>query len=112
MNEKLHADYYASNLPPGKHSTKGVGRTGPRPENAVTLDGGVKIPMGPGEPTGRDGATLLYNEFIVYDIAQIKIRYLLRVKFNYKNTGYGFWSDYHLIISTTYMEIDYQRKYF
>lgn len=27
--EKFAADYYASNLPMGKHSTKGVGRTAP-----------------------------------------------------------------------------------
>lgn len=25
MNEKLHSDYYAGNLPPGKSSTKGMG---------------------------------------------------------------------------------------
>ena len=29
MNEKLQADCYANNLPPGKHSTKGCGRTAP-----------------------------------------------------------------------------------
>ena len=28
-NDKFAADYYASNLPPGKDSTRGVGRTGP-----------------------------------------------------------------------------------
>lgn len=33
MSEKLYADYYASNLPDGKHSTKGVGRTAPNPSN-------------------------------------------------------------------------------
>ncbi len=36
-NELLDADYEASNLPPGKHSTKGLGQTGPDPKNAVTL---------------------------------------------------------------------------
>ena len=30
INEKFGADYYASNLPPGKNSTKGVGRSAPR----------------------------------------------------------------------------------
>lgn len=83
MNEKYHADYYAGNLPPGKHSTKGVGRTAPNPDNAVKLDDGVVIPMGPGEPSAL-ACSLLYNEFIVYDIAQIKIRYLLRTRFNYR----------------------------
>ena len=37
MNEKLSADYYASNLPQGKHSTWGVGRTTPDPDNMVEL---------------------------------------------------------------------------
>jgi len=48
MNEKYHADYYASNLPAGKHSTKGLGRTVPNPANAVSISDGVVIPMGPG----------------------------------------------------------------
>lgn len=60
VSEKMHADFYASNLPPGKHSTKGMGRTAPAPANAVTVDDGVIIPMGPGEPTNL-GCTLLYN---------------------------------------------------
>ena len=34
-NEKLHADSYASNLPDGKNSTKGIGRTAPKDENMV-----------------------------------------------------------------------------
>ena len=84
MNEKYHADSYASNLPPGKSSTMGMGRTGPNPDNKVILPDGVVIPMGPGEPTNRPGCTLLYNEYIVYDVAQIKIRYLLRTRFNYR----------------------------
>lgn len=83
MNEKYNADYYAANLPPGKHSTKGVGRTAPSPANEVKMEDGVVIPMGPGEPTALS-CTLLYNEFIVYDVAQVRIRYLLRTKFNYK----------------------------
>ncbi len=61
MNEKLQADYYASNLPPGKNSTKGVGRTAPNPSNAVKLSDGVVIPMGPGENTNVPGCSLMYN---------------------------------------------------
>jgi hypothetical protein len=37
MNEKEHADYYASNLPPGKSSTKGMGKIVPDPKNATSL---------------------------------------------------------------------------
>jgi hypothetical protein len=29
MNDKLVADYTAHNLPPGKHSTRGVGKYAP-----------------------------------------------------------------------------------
>lgn len=79
-NEKFHADYLASNLPDGKHSTKGMGRT--VPSKFVTLDGAI-VPMGPSEQSNLPGCSLMYNEFIVYKIEQIRIKYLLRVNFNY-----------------------------
>jgi poly [ADP-ribose] polymerase len=31
-------------------------------------------------PTNVDNASLYYNEYIVYDVAQVRLRYLLRVK--------------------------------
>uniref|UniRef100_A0A3Q3RWU3 Poly [ADP-ribose] polymerase n=1 Tax=Mastacembelus armatus TaxID=205130 RepID=A0A3Q3RWU3_9TELE len=86
-NELLDADYEASNLPAGKHSTKGMGQTTPDPKNSVTLDG-VTVPMGPGVKTGlgkSTGYSLLYNEFIVYNPAQARMRYLLRIQFNYSS---------------------------
>lgn len=86
-NELLDADYEANNLPSGKHSTKGLGRTGPDPKNAVTLDG-MTVPMGPGVATRaakNTGYSLLYNEFIVYNPSQARMRYLLRIKFNYSS---------------------------
>jgi hypothetical protein len=46
-NEKFYADYYANLLPPGKHSTKGCGRTAP--ESGKLLDG-VFVPCGKGAP--------------------------------------------------------------
>uniref|UniRef100_A0A3Q2CG68 Poly [ADP-ribose] polymerase n=1 Tax=Cyprinodon variegatus TaxID=28743 RepID=A0A3Q2CG68_CYPVA len=84
-NELLDADYEGHNLPPGKHSTKGLGQTGPDPRNAVTLNG-MTVPMGPGVKTkvsNPGGYSLLYNEFIVYNPAQTRMRYLLRIQFNY-----------------------------
>lgn len=36
-NELLDANYNADQLPSGKHSTKGLGQTGPNPNNHVTL---------------------------------------------------------------------------
>uniref|UniRef100_A0A3Q3B584 Poly [ADP-ribose] polymerase n=1 Tax=Kryptolebias marmoratus TaxID=37003 RepID=A0A3Q3B584_KRYMA len=86
-NELLDADYEANNLPAGKHSTKGLGQTGPDPRNAVQLNGAA-VPMGPAVKTGAgktNGYSLLYNEFIVYNPAQVRMRYLLRIRFNYSS---------------------------
>ena len=47
MNEKFGADYYANLLPPGKHSTKGVGRTAPG-SGVFVDDGKIYIPSGVG----------------------------------------------------------------
>ena len=81
MNEKFYADYYASNLPEGKHSTEGCGKTAPKDGQML---GDVLVPSGEGVSTGAEATSLLYNEFIVYDVAQIKTRYLFKMKFHYK----------------------------
>lgn len=50
------------------------------------------VPMGPGVKTGvgkRNSYSLLYNEFIVYNPAQTRMRYLLRIKFNYSSLWWG-----------------------
>ncbi|KAG7525359.1 poly [ADP-ribose] polymerase 2 [Solea senegalensis] len=86
-HELLDADYAADILPAGKHSTKGLGQTGPDPKNSVTHNG-VTVPMGPGVKTrvrNNSGYSLLYNEFVVYNPAQTRMRYLLRIKFNYSS---------------------------
>ena len=43
----------------------------------------VGVPMGKGAESGVQGSSLLYNEFIVYDVEQIRMKYLLQVKFDY-----------------------------
>ena len=80
FNELLHADYNANNLPPGKLCTKGCGKTAPT--SSQDLDG-MKVPCGPAGPSQYNGS-LLYNEFIVYDVAQIKMKYLFKMRFNYR----------------------------
>lgn len=79
---KYSADYYANLLPENKHSTKGCGKTAPDGGENV---GDVFVPNGIGKNTNISSSSLLYNEFIVYDVAQIKSKYLLRMKFDYKN---------------------------
>ncbi|KAJ9652795.1 hypothetical protein H2198_007977 [Neophaeococcomyces mojaviensis] len=70
----------------GHLSTWGVGQTAPKAwKDAKCIHPdleGVNMPdvvsVDPG-PTGEAGAYLQYNEYIVYDVAQIKLRYLFRV---------------------------------
>ncbi|CAL2281279.1 unnamed protein product [Prunus armeniaca] len=84
MAELLTAKYDADKLPEGKLSTKGVGGTEPDLSQARLLDDGVVVPLGkPKENSGPKGA-LLYNEYIVYNIEQIRMRYVVQVNFNYK----------------------------
>eukprot|EP01017_Pseudomicrothorax_dubius_P046066 TRINITY_DN8068_c0_g1_i1.p1 TRINITY_DN8068_c0_g1~~TRINITY_DN8068_c0_g1_i1.p1 ORF type:complete len:690 (+),score=247.15 TRINITY_DN8068_c0_g1_i1:45-2114(+) len=82
-NDLYFADYHANLLPPGKSSTKGCGKTAPPVNTWVEDSNGCKIPLGKGEPTNVDRGALLYNEYIVYDVAQVKMRYLIKLKFKY-----------------------------
>uniref|UniRef100_A0A0B7ABP7 Poly [ADP-ribose] polymerase n=1 Tax=Arion vulgaris TaxID=1028688 RepID=A0A0B7ABP7_9EUPU len=87
MNDKLAADYSADKLPKGKHSTRGVGKIAPDPSANVTLPDGLIVPVGQGKDTGTinpSGFTLNYNEYIVYDVRQIRMKYLVNVKFHFK----------------------------
>ena len=61
----------------------GLGKNAPNPAENFTLEDGTIVPLGKPYKTDVQGA-LLYNEFIVYDVSQIRARYLLRLKFNYK----------------------------
>ncbi|OAY61835.1 poly [ADP-ribose] polymerase 2-A [Manihot esculenta] len=84
MAELLNANYDADKLPHGKLSTKGVGATAPDLSGAKILDDGVIVPLGkPEEQEGPKG-TLLYNEYIVYNVDQIRMRYVVQVNFKFK----------------------------
>ena len=58
-------------MPAGKHSTKGVGKTEPDSADYSEIEG-VKVPFGQGVKKDVE-SDLLYNEYIVYDVAQVKI---------------------------------------
>ncbi|KAM7430085.1 Poly [ADP-ribose] polymerase 1 [Porites harrisoni] len=83
MHELTAASYIAK-PPKGKHSVKGCGRTGPDPTADITLEDGTIVPVGKGTSTSVANTSLLYNEYIVYDVAQINIKYLLKMDFKYK----------------------------
>eukprot|EP00668_Euglena_longa_P029323 GGOE01036669.1.p1 GENE.GGOE01036669.1~~GGOE01036669.1.p1 ORF type:complete len:715 (+),score=259.95 GGOE01036669.1:85-2145(+) len=75
---------YMDKAPAGFQSTFGQGAMMPDPAASGHLDG-MTVPLGPTvNPPDHHGSSLLYNEFIVYDVCQVKLRYLLKVKFNFK----------------------------
>ncbi len=85
-NELINSDYDADKLPANKHSTKGLGKHEPDRKQWVVLDDGCVVPTGDIVQTGvnnQTGYTLLYNEYIVYDTKQIKLKYLLKIEFDF-----------------------------
>jgi len=67
----------------GYHSTKGLGQSGPDMASCLTTHDGVIIPSGPiveNKPMNpREPLVLGNNEYIVYDEAQVRMRYLVQV---------------------------------
>jgi hypothetical protein len=64
----------------------GVGKHAPGKDITIKMDNDCKIVMGKivdNEDCSKN-SSLLYNEFIVYNTKQINIKYLLKIKFNYK----------------------------
>lgn len=76
----VEANYEAGNLPQGKNSTKGLGKTEPNPKETLILSDGLLVPLGSPNISKKTRA-LLYNEYIVYDVNQIRMRYLLQCRF-------------------------------
>uniref|UniRef100_U5EZI1 Poly [ADP-ribose] polymerase n=1 Tax=Corethrella appendiculata TaxID=1370023 RepID=U5EZI1_9DIPT len=82
--EHLHAAKYVTKLPNDKHSVIGVGRTHPHPDERHIREDGVEIPYGKGVENPNIKSSLLYNEYIVYDVAQVNVQYLFKMRFDYK----------------------------
>ncbi|XP_039604229.1 poly [ADP-ribose] polymerase 1 [Polypterus senegalus] len=76
---------HITKLPKGKHSVKGLGKTAPDPKATINLNG-VDVPLGKGISTNISDTSLLYNEYIVYDVAQVNLQYLVKIRFNYHSS--------------------------
>lgn len=81
MQTKLVADFNAHNLPQGYHSTHGIGKFAPSSGEHLA---DVYIPNGAISPTGIESASLLYNEYVVYNREQVLCRYIVHVRFHFK----------------------------
>jgi poly [ADP-ribose] polymerase len=65
------------------NSVKGLGQKEPNPEMTTILED-MQVPMGTPVPTHVE-SDLTYNEFVVYDEFQTKMRYAVKVKFSMEN---------------------------
>jgi len=70
--------------PRGKHSTKGLGKTVPLESEFVKWRDDVVVPCGKPVPSSVRSSELLYNEYIVYNTSQVKMQFLLKVRFHHK----------------------------
>jgi poly [ADP-ribose] polymerase len=76
---------YVEKLPEGYLSTKGCGQNGPDMGKCIVLNSGAVVPLGPivqypPPDTPEKTYYLHQNEYIVYDISQVRLRYLVEVK--------------------------------
>ncbi|KAG5567452.1 hypothetical protein RHGRI_002863 [Rhododendron griersonianum] len=62
---------YMDKPPRGKHSTKGLGKKVPQQSDYVKWRDGVVVPCGKPVESYSKASTLMYNEYIVYDTAQV-----------------------------------------
>jgi len=84
----LLKDEYMEKAPNGKHSTKALGQFAPKAKDNQKIEGcvdkgKVTVPCGEIASTGVKSACS-HNEYIIYDVAQITVRYLLKCKFKHK----------------------------
>lgn len=82
INDKYEADFHANELPEGKHSTRGCGKNAPHINKYIQFED-MSVPISKGEPTNVEKTSLIYNEYIVYDVAQIRLKYILKLQFDY-----------------------------
>jgi poly [ADP-ribose] polymerase len=77
---------YMEQPPQGFNSTRGLGRTGPDWNKKLVLPNGVSIPMGHvityPDPSHR--LRLQHNEYIVYNVSQVRMRYLVQIDSSYR----------------------------
>ncbi|KJE92093.1 polymerase [Capsaspora owczarzaki ATCC 30864] len=77
--KELFRDQYMEKPLPGSDSTKAMGRWIPDPKSTIKIENdSITVPMG--KPfDSKVSSSCTHDELIVYDIAQVRIRYLLRI---------------------------------
>lgn len=84
---ELKAAKYLDKPPRGKHSTKGLGKKVPNESEFVKWKDEVVVPCGKPVSSKVKASDLMYNEYIVYNTSQVKMQFLLKVRFHDKRGG-------------------------
>ncbi|VVB07527.1 unnamed protein product [Arabis nemorensis] len=75
---------YMDKPPKGKHSTKGLGKKVPQDSEFAKWRDDVTVPCGKPVSSKVKASELMYNEYIVYNTSQVKLQFLLKVRFKHK----------------------------
>ncbi|CAN0886299.1 Poly [ADP-ribose] polymerase 1 [Linum grandiflorum] len=81
---ELKKSKYMDKPPQGKHSTKGLGKKVPKESEFEKWQNEVTVPCGKPVDSNIKASELMYNEYIVYNTAQVKMQFLLKVRFRHK----------------------------
>lgn len=77
--EALGVDFNGKSLPLGKQSVKAMGKFSS--DETQTLPDGCIIPKGRVKGNLNSANLALFNEFVIFDTSQCKMRYLIEIKF-------------------------------
>jgi len=69
----------------GFHSVKCWGTKGPDPGYDTQTTEGLIVSLGKEAPTGVPVSELVHDEIVIYDEAQVNLRYIVKLKFNFNN---------------------------
>jgi poly [ADP-ribose] polymerase len=78
---ELNRPEFITKLPDGKSSAKALAKFQPDPTKAEVGDEKVIVPIGAPTPTNLPDVFLEHSEYMVYDAAQVRLRYLVQVQF-------------------------------
>ncbi|KAL0383594.1 UNVERIFIED_CONTAM: Poly [ADP-ribose] polymerase 1 [Sesamum calycinum] len=90
---------YMDKPPKGKHSTKGLGKKVPLESEHVKWKDDIVVPCGKPVASKVKTSELMYNEYIVYNTAQVKMQFLLKVRFHHKRSHFGVLGRSKVIVS-------------
>jgi len=78
---KLPRDKFMTKAEPGSHSTHALGSI--EPEHSQSRHhNGCRWPVGPVRPNGNTSVSCHENQFVIYDVAQCNLQYLLHLKYS------------------------------